>query len=89
VTRACRRYGRRIRAWCLIVNRQDLPKLQHLLNPTLSIIGCEGKKLALYNSKVVWLQDPPDECPRSCRRRPFEMTIARRQLGFGFFTSIF
>jgi 4-amino-4-deoxy-L-arabinose transferase-like glycosyltransferase len=46
----------------LIANRRDLPKLQHLLNPAPSIIGCEGKKLALYNSKVVWLQDPPDEC---------------------------
>jgi hypothetical protein len=46
----------------LITNRKDLPKLQHLLDPAPSIIGCEGKKLALYNSKVVWLPDMPSKC---------------------------
>ena len=33
----------------IIANRKDLPHLRKLLQPTASIIGCEGKKFALFN----------------------------------------
>jgi hypothetical protein len=33
----------------LVANRRDLPKLAGILDPPPSIIGCEGKKLGLYN----------------------------------------
>lgn len=33
----------------LIANRNDLPHLQKLLQPAATILGCEGKKFALYN----------------------------------------
>jgi 4-amino-4-deoxy-L-arabinose transferase-like glycosyltransferase len=33
----------------LVVNRSDAPTLAKLLSPAPTLIGCEGKKLALYN----------------------------------------
>jgi 4-amino-4-deoxy-L-arabinose transferase-like glycosyltransferase len=36
----------------LIANRADLAELSKTLNPAPRIIGCEGKKLALYNQEV-------------------------------------
>jgi 4-amino-4-deoxy-L-arabinose transferase-like glycosyltransferase len=33
----------------LVVNRSDLPHIRALLGTDMTIIGCEGKKLALYN----------------------------------------
>ncbi|HEY2485604.1 MAG TPA: phospholipid carrier-dependent glycosyltransferase [Candidatus Binataceae bacterium] len=36
----------------LIANRGDLEELSKTLNPPPRIIGCEGKKLALYNREV-------------------------------------
>jgi 4-amino-4-deoxy-L-arabinose transferase-like glycosyltransferase len=33
----------------LIANRNDLTKLEHILDPAPSMIGCEGKKFALTN----------------------------------------
>jgi 4-amino-4-deoxy-L-arabinose transferase-like glycosyltransferase len=36
----------------LIANRGDLDELRKTLNPSPRIIGCEGKKLALYNREV-------------------------------------
>jgi 4-amino-4-deoxy-L-arabinose transferase-like glycosyltransferase len=35
----------------LIANRSDLPVLAKLLSPEPTLIGCEGKKLALYNER--------------------------------------
>jgi len=46
------------RAWSgddctvLVANRADLPTLANLLSPAPILIGCEGKKLALYNRKL-------------------------------------
>jgi 4-amino-4-deoxy-L-arabinose transferase-like glycosyltransferase len=37
----------------LVANRRDLGGLEKLLSPAPSIIGCEGKKLALFNKPVV------------------------------------
>jgi 4-amino-4-deoxy-L-arabinose transferase-like glycosyltransferase len=36
----------------LIANRNDLPHLKKMLQPIVTIIGCEGKKLALINRLV-------------------------------------
>jgi 4-amino-4-deoxy-L-arabinose transferase-like glycosyltransferase len=36
----------------LIANSRDLPSLQDSLKPAPAIIGCEGKKLALYNGSL-------------------------------------
>jgi 4-amino-4-deoxy-L-arabinose transferase-like glycosyltransferase len=36
----------------LIVNRTDLGHVLNLLGPDATIVGCEGKKLALYNKAV-------------------------------------
>lgn len=36
----------------LIVNRKDLPHIRTLLGPNATVVGCEGKKLALYNHSV-------------------------------------
>ncbi len=33
----------------LVVNRSDLPSLTKMLSPMPTVIGCEGKKLAVYN----------------------------------------
>ncbi len=36
----------------LIANASDIPVLRELLNPTPVVLGCEGKKLALYNGAL-------------------------------------
>ena len=36
----------------LIVNRKDIPGVAKSLDPPPSIIGCEGKKIALYNRTI-------------------------------------
>jgi 4-amino-4-deoxy-L-arabinose transferase-like glycosyltransferase len=36
----------------LVANRRDLPRLAGLLSPAPAIIGCEGKKLGLYNRPI-------------------------------------
>jgi 4-amino-4-deoxy-L-arabinose transferase-like glycosyltransferase len=36
----------------MVANRGDLPRLRRILTPAPSIIGCEGKKLALLNQPV-------------------------------------
>ena len=43
----------------LIVNRRDLSTLAPALAPAPSIIGCEGKKIAIYNGH-------PDSAPTDC-----------------------
>jgi len=46
----------------LVANRNDIGQLLRLLKPTPSIIGCEGKKFALYNRVASpWLR-LPSEC---------------------------
>jgi 4-amino-4-deoxy-L-arabinose transferase-like glycosyltransferase len=44
----------------LVANRSDLPTLVNLLSPAPTLIGCEGKKLALYNRPLD--AAPPTEC---------------------------
>ena len=56
----------------LIVNRDDLSHLRALLGSAATIVGCEGKKLALYNRAVA----PPDSA-RLCTAAP-----GRGGLGF-------
>jgi Aminoarabinose transferase C-terminal domain len=46
----------------LVANRSDLPRLKRILTPAPSIIGCEGKKVALYNQPIRWLPTPPGSC---------------------------
>jgi hypothetical protein len=46
----------------LVANRVDLPTLAGLLSPAPALIGCEGKKLALYNHPVA----TPAEVLRGC-----------------------
>ncbi len=41
----------------LIANRRDLPELTRVLVPAPRVVGCEGKKLILYN------RDPEDRPP--------------------------
>jgi 4-amino-4-deoxy-L-arabinose transferase-like glycosyltransferase len=36
----------------LVANRSDLPALTSLLSPAAALIGCEGKKVALFNRSV-------------------------------------
>jgi 4-amino-4-deoxy-L-arabinose transferase-like glycosyltransferase len=36
----------------LVANRHDLPHLRAVLGSTFTILGCEGKKLALYNRVI-------------------------------------
>jgi hypothetical protein len=36
----------------MVVNRSDLPHIRPLLGSELTIIGCQGKKLALYNRQI-------------------------------------
>ncbi|MGZ6176462.1 MAG: hypothetical protein ACXWNB_11555, partial [Candidatus Binataceae bacterium] len=40
----------------LVVNRSDLPHIRALLGRGATIIGCEGKKLGLYNRAIT---EPP------------------------------
>jgi 4-amino-4-deoxy-L-arabinose transferase-like glycosyltransferase len=56
----------------LIVNRDDLPHLRTLLGSAATIVGCEGKKLALYNRAVA-----PPAIARLCTAAP-----GRGGLGF-------
>jgi 4-amino-4-deoxy-L-arabinose transferase-like glycosyltransferase len=49
----------------LIVNRDDLQQLRAPLGPTGAIVGCEGKKLALYNHAVA-----PPASARLCTAPP-------------------
>jgi 4-amino-4-deoxy-L-arabinose transferase-like glycosyltransferase len=44
----------------LVANRNDLPHLTKILQPTATILGCEGKKFALYNRP---LQSPVSAAP--------------------------
>jgi 4-amino-4-deoxy-L-arabinose transferase-like glycosyltransferase len=46
----------------LIANRLDVPILVNLLSPAPTLIGCEGKKLALYNRPL----DVPAQMPGEC-----------------------
>jgi 4-amino-4-deoxy-L-arabinose transferase-like glycosyltransferase len=46
----------------LVANRIDLPTLVNLLYPAPSLIGCEGKKLALYNRSL----DVPAQVTEEC-----------------------
>ncbi len=47
----------------LVVNRGDLPHVRALLGDEMSIVGCEGKKLALYNRAI-----PESADARLCTR---------------------
>ena len=49
----------------LVANRLDLPTLVNMLFPAPTLIGCEGKKWALYNRPL----DPPAQVPDECRSR--------------------
>jgi 4-amino-4-deoxy-L-arabinose transferase-like glycosyltransferase len=46
----------------LIANRLDVPILVNLLSPAPTLIGCEGKKLALYNRPLDLSAQMPGEC---------------------------
>jgi 4-amino-4-deoxy-L-arabinose transferase-like glycosyltransferase len=46
----------------LVANRLDVPLLVNLLSPAPTLIGCEGKKVALYNHSL----DPPAQIPGEC-----------------------
>jgi 4-amino-4-deoxy-L-arabinose transferase-like glycosyltransferase len=46
----------------LVVNRNDFPHVRALLGPDTTVVGCEGKKLALYNRVV-----PGPAGARPCR----------------------
>jgi 4-amino-4-deoxy-L-arabinose transferase-like glycosyltransferase len=46
----------------LVANRIDVPTLVNLLSPMPTLIGCEGKKLALYNRPL----DPHAQMPAEC-----------------------
>ena len=46
----------------LIANRVDVPMLINVLSPAPILIGCEGKKLALYNRPL----DSPSQLPSGC-----------------------
>lgn len=46
----------------VIADRKDVPHLRMLLKPAPSIIGCEGKKMALFNHPVRGLAAPPLAC---------------------------
>jgi 4-amino-4-deoxy-L-arabinose transferase-like glycosyltransferase len=47
----------------LITNRGDLAQIVPRLKPTPSLLGCEGKKFALYNRHVM----PTPALPRECQ----------------------
>jgi hypothetical protein len=49
----------------LVVNRNDLPHIRALLGSHLTVLGCEGKKLALYNRAI---PEPPKA--HLCTRDP-------------------
>ena len=49
----------------LVVNRNDLPHIRALLGSHLTVLGCEGKKLALYNRAI---PEPPGA--HLCTRDP-------------------
>lgn len=46
----------------LVANRLDVPTLVNFLSPMPTLIGCEGKKLALYNRPL----DKPAQIPVEC-----------------------
>jgi 4-amino-4-deoxy-L-arabinose transferase-like glycosyltransferase len=46
----------------LVANRRDLPKLAAILDPPPAIIGCEGKKLGLYNRPAAGGGEMAREC---------------------------
>ncbi|MBV8360070.1 MAG: glycosyltransferase family 39 protein [Deltaproteobacteria bacterium] len=46
----------------LVANRIDVPILVNLLSPAPTLIGCEGKKLALFNRPL----DPHAQIPGKC-----------------------
>ncbi len=46
----------------LVANRNDISQLIRLLKPTPSVIGCEGKKFALYNGVLSPWMRLPSEC---------------------------
>jgi 4-amino-4-deoxy-L-arabinose transferase-like glycosyltransferase len=46
----------------LVANRLDVPTLVSFLSPMPTLIGCEGKKLALYNRSL----DQPAQMPLEC-----------------------
>lgn len=46
----------------IVANRKDLSHLEQILRPTVSVIGCEGKKFALYNRIDRSLPELPREC---------------------------
>ncbi len=43
----------------LIVNRRDLPALAASLKPAPATIGCEGKKVAIFNGRTISVGAPP------------------------------
>jgi 4-amino-4-deoxy-L-arabinose transferase-like glycosyltransferase len=54
----------------LVANRIDLPTLVNLLSPAPSLIGCEGKKLALYNRSLDVSARIEEECLNSAAKIP-------------------
>lgn len=48
----------------LIANNRDLPGLQHSLQPAPVVLGCEGKKFALYNG-----HSPPPAAASDCLKQ--------------------
>jgi len=47
----------------MVANRRDLPRLEQMLAPFPSILGCEGKKVALSNRGAL----RPTQLPPNCR----------------------
>jgi 4-amino-4-deoxy-L-arabinose transferase-like glycosyltransferase len=54
----------------LVANRIDLPTLVNLLSPAPSLIGCEGKKLALFNRALDVPAQTLEECLNSATKIP-------------------
>jgi 4-amino-4-deoxy-L-arabinose transferase-like glycosyltransferase len=72
------------RAWSatrcavVIVNFSDLKKIWNVLDPRPSFLGCEGKKIALYNQPS---QKPP--AMFDCRATPDQAAYLKRHAGVG------
>ncbi len=71
-TRNCVSCGLRANASMLIANRKDLPTLADL-SPAPVIVGCEGKKFALFNR--------PEARPVAMTVDPQGLEVGRERLG--------
>lgn len=61
----------------LVANRIDVPTLVNLLSPTPTIIGCEGKKWALYNRPL----DPSAQMSGECQTATAKIPDMAKPIG--------